>query len=448
MKIEDMKKEELIEELQNVKKNLEYKKLIIDQNPSGLAISTSEGEVISGNLAVMKFFGLDTEEEFMKYPAKDYWVDPNNRRKMLEIMKEKGEVKDYEALLKTKDGTPKWASVSLHVIKDSKEKDIMVSAFKDISERKKAEEEASWNAAILDASNKVLLESVVSQTEEDIARTYLQVSEELTGSKFSYIVERNEEGTVDSIAISNLGWEAHTAPGSDAVQLLVGMEIRGLWSSVIFKGKSTITNDPSSEPDSIGTLEGHPPLSSFLGVPLKQKGKTFGMIGLANKEGGYDEKDKLAVERLSVAFVQTLMHKRAEILKRTTVRTELVGKMLSDLQNIGQLSDRTMFLGGETLAKRIKMKNLNGFLDAYGDMGLGELKLIEEIKEKGRWIFSGDGLIELKERVDKPTSNYALGFLCGAVSSMLAGVDVAGVETECQSVGDEFCRFVVQKKGD
>ena len=46
---------------------------------------------------------------------------------------------------------------------------------------------------------------------------------------------------------------------------------------------SLISNDPPSHPDSIGIPKGHPPLSAFLGVPLRYKEKVVGMIGVGNK---------------------------------------------------------------------------------------------------------------------------------------------------------------------
>ena len=41
-------------------------------------------------------------------------------------------------------------------------------------------------------------------------------------------------------------------------------------------------------------------------------GKTIGLIGLANKKGGYNTDDQAAIELLSVAFVEALNGKRAE----------------------------------------------------------------------------------------------------------------------------------------
>ena len=45
-----------------------------------------------------------------------------------------------------------------------------------------------------------------------------------------------------------------------------------------------------SHPDSIGVPHGHPLLTSFLGVPLVLDEKIMGMLGVANREGGYSSR--------------------------------------------------------------------------------------------------------------------------------------------------------------
>jgi len=156
------------------------------------------------------------------------------------------------------------------------------------------------------------------QTSEQIAETCLAVAVELTGSKFGFIGEVNKAGLFDTIAISNPGWNACKMPGSEATRLIEGMEIRGIWSRVLKDEESQIVNDPLLHPDRVGTPKGHPAVSCFLGVPLKEGGRTIGLIGLANKDSGYEEGDREAIESLSVAFVQALMRKRAE--KRVSER--------------------------------------------------------------------------------------------------------------------------------
>ena len=186
------------------------------------------------------------------------------------------------------------------------------SSIRDITERKQKEEQILRQSAVLNGINQVFHEALTCESDVDVARTCLAVAEKLTNSKFGFIGEPNKAGLFDTIAISNPGWNACKMPDSEATRLIKNMEIRGIWSRVLKDEQSHIVNDPLSHPDRVGTPKGHPPITCFLGVPLKEGGRTIGMIGLANKESGYELYDQEAIESLSVAFVQALMRKRAE----------------------------------------------------------------------------------------------------------------------------------------
>jgi PAS domain S-box-containing protein len=178
--------------------------------------------------------------------------------------------------------------------------------------RQRAEEQLRRQSAVLDGINKVLLETLTCESDEEVARMCLSVAEELTGSQFGFICEVNQAGRFDTIAISNPGWDACTIPQTEAVLMLHDLEIRGTRGRVIKEGRTMIFNDPTSHPDWAVTPQGHPPITCFLGVPLKHAGRTIGMIGLANKEPGYVLADQQAIETLSVGFVEALNRKRAE----------------------------------------------------------------------------------------------------------------------------------------
>lgn len=176
-----------------------------------------------------------------------------------------------------------------------------------------AEEARERAFALLDGINRVLLEALTCESDADVARVCLAVAEGLTGSKFGFIGLLNEAGLFDDIAISDPGWDACKMPNSDAVKLIQNMPIRGVDRSTLRDKESRIVNDLMAHPDHIQPPDGHPVMTSFLGVPLKRAGETVGMIGLGNKEEGYELTDQEAIEALSATFVEVLMSKRMEI---------------------------------------------------------------------------------------------------------------------------------------
>jgi PAS domain S-box-containing protein len=183
----------------------------------------------------------------------------------------------------------------------------------DITEQRSAQQEIERRRALLDARNQVLRQALVCQTDVEVARAALAAAEQLTGSQFGFLGLINQTGRLDTIAISDPGWEACRIPASDAAEAITDMEIRGIRGVAITEGRSQIVNDPSSHPRWAGTPEGHPPLTSFLGVPLQHGGQTIGLLALGNKEPGYTETDQEMVENLAVAVVEALVHKRAEM---------------------------------------------------------------------------------------------------------------------------------------
>ncbi len=201
---------------------------------------------------------------------------------------------------------------------------------REIAERKLAEDKANRQKAIQEAINRILGAALESTSEEELGNACLAIAEELTRSKYGFIGEIDSRGSLRDIAISDLGWEAcatydnmgHRRPPGD-------FTLHGIYGRVILDGRPFFTNDPSSHPDSIGTPEGHPPLTTFLGVPLFHNGKTIGMVALANKDDGYDKDDLDALETLSPAIVQAFMRKRAEeALMRRTADLEASNKEL------------------------------------------------------------------------------------------------------------------------
>ncbi len=184
----------------------------------------------------------------------------------------------------------------------------------DITERKQKEEQIVQQAAVLTAINDVFREALACETEDELGKKCLAVAERLTGSKFGFFVKLNSAGFFDTIAISNPGWDACEMAVSDAGSLIKNMHVRGIDRSTIREGKSRIVHghEMATHPDRCGTPEGHPPITAFLGVPLKQGEETIGMIGLGNKEDEYTVADQHAIEHLAVAFVEVLRNKRAE----------------------------------------------------------------------------------------------------------------------------------------
>ena len=181
-----------------------------------------------------------------------------------------------------------------------------------ITERKQAEDKIRRQGLLLAAINRIFYETLTVSSVESVAQVCLTVARELTGSQFGFIGEITPEGLFTTTALSDPGWEACRMPGMQAAMMIKNMIIRGIWGRVILKEQSLIVNDPVSYPDRVGVPEGHPPITSFLGVPLRDQNKVVGMIAMANRESGYTSDHQQDLEALSLAFAEAIRRKLAE----------------------------------------------------------------------------------------------------------------------------------------
>ncbi len=159
-----------------------------------------------------------------------------------------------------------------------------------------ADEHLSTIAAI----SRVFESALTSDTEESLGSACLSIAGELTRSGAGFIGEVEQgTGRLGAIATSGPGWDRCRTPG-------------GAFGRVLLEGRSVVTSDPSSRPDGTGTPPERTPLRSFLGVPLVHSGRTWGLIAVGDREGGYGPDEVAAIEALAPVVVQALLRRRAE----------------------------------------------------------------------------------------------------------------------------------------
>jgi signal transduction histidine kinase len=75
---------------------------------------------------------------------------------------------------------------------------------------------------------------------------------------------------------------------------------RGVLGELIRNPRPLRLDDVTRHPRSYGVPVGHPPMHSFLGVPIRVKGNVYGNLYLTEKQGGpFDEADEAAALRLA-----------------------------------------------------------------------------------------------------------------------------------------------------
>jgi diguanylate cyclase (GGDEF)-like protein/PAS domain S-box-containing protein len=108
----------------------------------GIFRATPDGKLLEVNPSIMEMFDYTSEKKFLKVKTPYLYENPDDRLKLMKELEEKDIAKNKEFILKKKDGTSFWASLTSTAVRDNSGKIIYYdTVLEDISERKNLEEE-------------------------------------------------------------------------------------------------------------------------------------------------------------------------------------------------------------------------------------------------------------------------------------------------------------------
>ncbi|MFO7704311.1 MAG: PAS domain-containing protein [Halopseudomonas sp.] len=167
---------------------------------------------------------------------------------------------------------------------------------------------------------------------------------ELTGSRFGFVgqVLHTADGKpyLQTYAISNIAWDEQSRAFYEERKStgLLFTRLDSLFGQVLQHGRPTISNDPANDPQRGGLPPGHPPLLAFAGLPILFGEQMVGMLGLANREGGYSLEQLAYLSPLLSSLGQLVHALRRDQEQRTaTLRTEQQREALRALNEIAAL---------------------------------------------------------------------------------------------------------------
>lgn len=149
---------------------------------------------------------------------------------------------------------------------------------------------------------------------------------QLTQSEYAFIgeVHRDEFGNpyLRTHAITNIAWSEETRYlyETNVRSGLVFRNLNTLFGHVMTSGDRVIANDPQNDPRAGGLPHGHPDMRSFLGVPIYAGPDLVGMVGMANRPGGYDEELVDYLEPFIATCSNLISAFRAESIRVETER--------------------------------------------------------------------------------------------------------------------------------
>ncbi|MFT4262051.1 MAG: GAF domain-containing protein [Nocardioides sp.] len=149
-----------------------------------------------------------------------------------------------------------------------------------------------------DTTSRVLLEAVIAMSSDLDLRSVLsrivRSAAELTHARYGAMGVIGTGGVLDDFITHGIDPEVQERIG----HLPSGHGILGL---LIRHPEPLRLQDLQAHPASYGFPAGHPPMKTFLGVPVRIGGRIFGNLYLTEKPGGFTEADVALARTLAVA---------------------------------------------------------------------------------------------------------------------------------------------------
>jgi PAS domain S-box-containing protein len=131
--------EALRESQRSLLESEERYRLLFEQSPIGISLTSPDEKVVSGNKAMESITGYSIEE-LKSINLADTYENPGDRKSLLEALRLYGSVVNFPVQLKRKDGTPYDALLNISRVHYPGGKDLFQEICIDVTERKKMEE--------------------------------------------------------------------------------------------------------------------------------------------------------------------------------------------------------------------------------------------------------------------------------------------------------------------
>lgn len=150
-------------------------------------------------------------------------------------------------------------------------------------------------AKLLDAIRQVQSNFILEPDTKVAFKSLLDDLLSLTDSEYGFIGEvEHAEGDRRQLrvwAYTDISWNDATRKllKDSATTGLVFSNLDTLFGHAIRHDVPVISNNPKRDPRAGGLPPGHPAMDSFLGLPFRFRNEQIGLVGLANRPGGYSE---------------------------------------------------------------------------------------------------------------------------------------------------------------
>ena len=188
---------------------------------------------------------------------------------------------------------------------------------------------------------------------EALLRRLVEAAAELTGARYAAL------GVIDASGSELEQFITHGIDDDLRAEIGALPRGRGILGVLIREAKPLRLHDLAEDPRSVGFPPGHPPMHSFLGVPVLLRGVAYGNLYLTEKQDGEDFTDEdeelvtLLAGQAAVAIENARLYEASTRWSRQLQSLNEVGNALATETDLDRLLDLVVRRLRELLGARV-----------------------------------------------------------------------------------------------
>jgi len=246
---------------------------------------------------------------------------------ILERIKHGGRIESEETVRLTKAGCLLTILLTVSPLRDGSGAVIgAITVARDITDRRRTEEavrsleaQIQNRALVMETANRIALNILAHRTGVEALRHIADAARTLAGARYAAlgVARPGGNGLVEFVTVGL----------TESEEAKIGSRPKGAGILELLLGRTEPLriNVLGEHPASVGFPTDHPPMSSFLGVPIRRGDTPLGSLYLTDKEGGlpFTEDDEIAVEALG-AYAAVAIHIMEMLVRQRSLVSGLI----------------------------------------------------------------------------------------------------------------------------